>query len=265
MRLITPSLFAVLLAVTAFGQSADTDSSFDPTLGTVSVQKQFHRSVQGRGVTHTSRRLCSGVSLTPVWVLTTANCVNTAPALAPLHGVVHVQAFDGEYLGNPEVVLKVVTDPNWDLRGDPDFIPMNEEELSRGPSVPIERTADNLALIHMACPLASPPAVSIPDAQPSETSFDSEVIPWWREDEWRPRITGNTFKGAHGVWTFQSSQGPLPRSAEGTPLYFGQDVVGIYSGAVNDGATFVDITTKWEWITRTMRDEALQLPELCGR
>ena len=257
MRLITLSLFAFLLAVSAFGQEQDV------------VDREAARTVWVRSWIHGDQgvqsRDCSGVALTSKWVLTAASCIGANPL--------------NNAVVESNLALKSLTYPGRDLRAD--------------------RTADNLALIHLACPLEGPRAVGgarIRDETPSEPSFAAEVIPVrqvsrvrnaWGRYEWQsmtPRINGNAFEGettesgvSQVVWTFSSSDEPLFDAndeyqaglARGAPLYFGQplsvnrQLIGIYSGDINGMHTFVDITTKWEWLTRTMLNETVHLPELC--
>lgn len=236
MRLITISLFAVLLAATAFGQSGD----FDPTRSSVGIN--FFYQEHGPLGPSTVRQ-CTGVVLDARWVLTAASCSGSG-------------SFFTRVGPDESVPLKAVTHP--------------DRALGAG------HAADDLMLLHMACPvnvvadgereLAS--AARIGEVVPGwSTAFAAEVVRVWSS----PRVQGNAFKRAawaamtpaHALWRFSSSDEPLSGGDEGAPMYFGEDVVGIYSRDDNGRYTFVDITTKREWITKTMRDETLHIPGLC--
>lgn len=273
MRLITLSLF-FLLAVSAAGQ---------PIMHTVGISTYVVRG-QGQGLYYPSqedsRRQCSGLILTPKWVLTAGHCVFSDVSVNPTSMVVYGAD------GSAQRPLKVVAE------ADPEY--------DRVRPVFDDRTPGNLALIHMACPV---------DARLEQGAEGSLFVSSWvaagadglsrllannpggievtvnpyprinpdtgRLDRFRfpdrQRFRRGLAQKVNDVWTFQSSSEPLPEEAvDGSPVVWdtppvqdGRGAVGIYTGEVDGVPTFVDLSTKWEWISKTVRDESLYLPELC--
>lgn len=205
MRLITLSLFACLLAVSAFGQSEDPASGFDPRLATVLVSTEGWDGP------------CAGVLVNRHWVLTVDDCIcpgfpdpYVPSRYVPPEPLVHLPPYMG----------------------------------SRGRILPLRTVcAWNLAMVHLPCPVQYDSrhhkAMTGLGAPPSGDSFAAEVVPWgWQAN---PRINGNAFKG-DSVWTVQGLDAELPRYNTGAPLYVNEAVVGIYEGEVGGVATFRDVS-----------------------
>ena len=236
MRLITLSLFAFLLAVSAFGQTEE--SAFDPTLGTVQV----------RG----GSSVCSGVLLNRSWVLTVADCFRRFDPYLP--EPVHASA-------NPPQARLLLSPYKTTLRGG-------------ALALRVVQIAD-VAMVQSACQTPYDSGFHKAVARLSYEQFNSgasfaaEVVPWGYATN--PRITGNAFKGDR-IWTVQGMDAELPSAANGAPLYVNEQLVGLHSRKLTadaDGvATFVDVsfsnTELWQAIYRTIQRETLVIPELCG-
>lgn len=248
MRLITLLSLLLLLAVSAFGQSADPPRE---------VPVVFF-ATPADPLAPLAPRTCSGVLVSGTWILTAASCSGSGTfSLGELYQVGGDQPF------RP---LKVVTYPERDLEA--------------------ARHSDNLMLIHTACPIQAVSAgervdtraARIGDVPGWAASYSAEVVPI-RVGENGPGpmpIQGNAFKRAwsettatdQALWDFASSDevlgAPMYGDDIGAPMYFGQDLVAIYSGKDGDRDVFVDVTTKREWITKTIRDETLRIPGVCN-
>ena len=284
MRLITLSLFAFLLAVSAFGQTADTSGSGSTVLIRAAV-----RTPNG----DTQPRFCNGVVLSQQrrWVLTAASCLDLdRGARIGVYSPRPAPPSESNQAGwNVEVALMAVIHPERAIN------PLQEVGSSY-----------DLALIQMACGIPSTPAQMI----------DSDHLVSRRGPIWTPGVSvaavAVPYQGRHfpyrssgplsGNAEFQHNQGgatwAFPQglsqlsgnareAAPGMPLYVDGTVVGILSGSAGSGVadfglpnpsnfpnrlvpssrypSFTDITNDvtWEWITRTMR-ESLDLFELCG-
>ena len=252
MRLITLSLFAFLLAVSAFGQPDDPwreypstpeyrPTSFDPWMGSVTVTPS-----------NRSRR-CSGVLVNQLWVLTHANCVlgrhsRTPLAQRPPLSFLHLVPAGGTF-DSVRALRTVVGSMDTALVQWPCRI-----ESGTPQSNAIAKLADS----------QSPTVQAAIGA-----SFDAVVVPAVYTGPIRAPINGNAFKGADR-WTVQGLDAEWPQpndfSGLGAPLYVNEEVVGLYTGKVDGVDTFIDLTSSQlrEWVYSTIARETLEIPELCG-
>ena len=271
MRLFTLPLFAFLLAVSAAGQDY---------MATVGISARY-QPYSGISLPPAPAQLCSGLVLTPWWVLTAGHCVFSDVGVNPKSAVV----FGADGHGQRHLKIVAEADPN------------DRQFLESGGN---DRTLGNLALIHTACTVndrtasrvfvsgwamgggglsgileqrienSGPPHVEVdvtpyPRINPDTGRIDTRRPP---DDE---RTRSGVARKVNDVWTFESSGDPLPEEyVDGSPVwvwahdaYSGGGAVGIYIGEVNGVPTLVDISTKWEWISKTVRDESISLPELC--
>ena len=270
MRLITLSLFAFLLAVPAFGQD------YMAAVG-IFTRVEYRGASPGfpkPGSASLPPRQCSGLALTPTWVLTAGHCVFSDVGVNAKLAIVYGAD------GSAQRPLKIVAE------ADPEY----------HSTVWDDRTLGNLALIHTACSVtdrtAQPVYVSTwvvgeggvsrlvenfgtPNVEVDVTPYPRVNPDTGNIDRWRPpddeRSRSGLAQKVNDVWTFQSSGEPLPEDVvDGSPVWVwahrGHDAggaVGIYTGEVDGVPTFVDLSTKWEWISKTVRDETIILPELC--
>ena len=239
-----------MLAVSAFGQPADAQREVQVTFGWAALAPDPLAPP-----TPATWRTCTGVRVSDRWILTAASCSGSG-GFTP--GEVYQAGGD-----QPFRPLKVVTYPERDLEA--------------------ARHSDNLMLIHTACLIqavaagdrVNTRAARIGDVPRLAASYSAEVVPI-RVDGNRMPIQGNAFKRAwsettatdQALWDFASSDevlgAPMYVDDIGAPMYFGQDLVAIYSGKDGDRDVFVDVTTKREWITKTIRDETLWIPGVCN-
>lgn len=295
MRLITLSLFACLLAVSAFGQSPETRGS-TVLIHTSNVLDTDDASAE-------RRRFCSGVLLgvRRRWVLTAASCLgwqgNETTVYSPI-------ADRNEQQGGPyaEQALQVVIHPLRPVDPLPALPGEDRWEIVSGDGRSVrDASAYDLALIQLACSMSGRPArraVMSDQYQFDTQEYNAVAVPY--QGAAHSRYNAEPIMGPASrrddvlhQWILQGGWGAVRGEARGAlpgmPLYApfnGEDIlVGILSGVAgvqnfglpnpsdfpnnlvpnNRYPVFTDILG-WEtreWITRTMR-ESLYLYELCG-